>query len=158
MDTVIDCTLLGTRRHFEDYFATIWNVTLGNISTIAQCKAEACAALWGFGNPDISGIGMAIGYVLEVALAFCIILTFYILDSRSRTTRVKWLKALTLSAAQKLFDNTVFFAFSIQMASIIVLSKANFGLSTDGMGAITMRITWLISTLDPSSFGPTYHD
>src|SRR6186713_1589734 len=99
MDTAIDCNLLGTRRQFEDYFATIRNVTSGNVSTIAQCKAEVCAALWGSGNPDISGIGMAIGYVLEVALAVCIILIFYILDSRPRTTRVKWLKALALSAA-----------------------------------------------------------
>jgi hypothetical protein len=54
---------------------------------------------------------------------------------------------LLSNASRTFYDNAVFFTFAIQMASIITLARANFGVSADGMGAITMKIAWLVSTL-----------
>jgi hypothetical protein len=45
------------------------------------------------------------------------------------------------------FDNAIFFAFAMQIASIVTLARANFGISADGVGATTMKIAWVVSTL-----------
>jgi hypothetical protein len=44
------------------------------------------------------------------------------------------------SAAGTFFDNAIFFTFAIQIASIVTLARANFGISTEGIGATTMKI------------------
>jgi hypothetical protein len=58
MNSTIDCSVLGSRHGFSDYIATLNATTGGNSSAIRECKAEICAALWGTGNPDISGVGV----------------------------------------------------------------------------------------------------
>ena len=45
------------------------------------------------------------------------------------------------------FDCAVFFTFSIQLASIVVLARLDFGVSANGMGDSTAKITWAISLL-----------
>jgi hypothetical protein len=52
-----------------------------------------------------------------------------------------------LVAAGALYKNAVFFSFAIYLASVVTLARANFGIGADGMGAITMKITWTVSTL-----------
>jgi hypothetical protein len=44
------------------------------------------------------------------------------------------------SAAGTFFDNAIFFTFAIQIASIVTLARANFGIGTEGIGATTMKI------------------
>jgi hypothetical protein len=41
----------------------------------------------------------------------------------------------------------VFLTFSIQIAVIITLAEENFGVTTNGMGAYTVQITWTVSVL-----------
>lgn len=45
------------------------------------------------------------------------------------------------------YDSAIFFTFSIQLASIVMLGRTDFGISASGMGDSTVRITWAISLL-----------
>jgi hypothetical protein len=45
------------------------------------------------------------------------------------------------------FDAAIFFTFAIAIASCVTLGRASFGMGADGMGATTMKIAWIISTL-----------
>jgi hypothetical protein len=141
-----NCLALSTRTNFSGYTALLRNVTNGNFSLVTECRREVCGALWGSGNPDISGIGMAIGYMLQTMICTAIVFCFTLLRFRPKfDTR---LARLLLSNASKTFyDNAIFFTFAIQLASIFTLSMANFGVSTADMGGITMKIAWLVSTL-----------
>ena len=58
-DTIVNCSDLVSRTSFHNYIATIRNVTGNSFALVDQCKAEICNALWGSGNPDISGIGVS---------------------------------------------------------------------------------------------------
>jgi hypothetical protein len=153
--TSIDCSKLGTRTDFRSYILSISNATGGNFSLASDCKPEICAALWGSGNPDISGIGMTIGYVLGVAIGITLTLMFLVLSmwpSPEKSMRIKDVLSKTFEVYH---NSAVFLCFSVQIASVIVLVKANFGISANGMGANTMEITWIISllTLLPVCYG-----
>lgn len=140
------CAALSSRADFEGYVDLLRNVTNGDFSLVKECRGEVCGALWGSGNPDISGIGMAIGYVLESAIGAAIISAFLLLNARPELdTRVA--RLLLANASKTFYDNAIFFTFAIQIASIITLAKANFGISAEGMGAVTMKIAWLVSIL-----------
>jgi hypothetical protein len=100
----------------------------------------------GSGNPDINGIGMAIGYLLE-SLIYAVLMGSFLWLER-RTESPSGLARLLLSSAAKTFyDNAVFFAFAIQAASIVTLARADFGINADGMGGFTIEIAWLVSSL-----------
>ncbi|ORY19879.1 hypothetical protein BCR34DRAFT_595319 [Clohesyomyces aquaticus] len=144
--SVVDCANLASRSHFESYVSSLSKAFNGNFSLVDTCKAEVCGALWGTGSPDISGIGMTIGYVLESAIPVFLAIAFFLTTSTISTSRPNG-RMLVSHATETFWDNAVFFTVSIQLASIVVLSRANFGISTDGMGAITMEITWAISCL-----------
>lgn len=142
------CSAFTSRTNFEDYIGVLRNVTHGDFSLVRECRSEICSALWGSGNPDISGIGMAIGYILESFIALLLVIAS-LWNIRSRGgERTGWLADLLLSnAATTFYDNAIYFTLAIQVASVITLARANFGISADGMGAITMKIAWLVSTL-----------
>ncbi|KAF2036760.1 hypothetical protein EK21DRAFT_106071 [Setomelanomma holmii] len=89
---------------------------------------------------------MAVGYVLETFI--CIVLVcahiwFTALVDASSELYVRLLQIATRTS----FDTAIFFTFAIQLASCVTLGRANFGMGADGMGAITMKIAWIISTL-----------
>ena len=58
-NTRLNCSDLTSRTNFPDYITAIRNATGNNFALVDQCKAEVCNALWGSGNPDISGIGVS---------------------------------------------------------------------------------------------------
>jgi hypothetical protein len=142
----MSCNALSSRTDFPGYMALLRNFTDGEFSLVETCKAEVCGALWGSGNPDISGVGMAVGYLLESSLCAVLICGHLWLRRRSGTKQ-GGVNLILQSAAGTFFDNAIFFAFAIQIASIVTLARANFGISADGMGAITMKIAWAVSTL-----------
>lgn len=58
---VVDCSPLATRNDFKAYISLL--LTDGaevNVTLLQQCKAQVCTALWGEGNPDVSGVGVRI--------------------------------------------------------------------------------------------------
>jgi uncharacterized membrane protein len=142
----MDCTPLSSRTSFESYTPLLQpNATL-DLSLVSHCRAEICSALWGSGNPDISGIGLAIGYLLESSICLTLLCASTWLEKWS-PKNPKLAKMLLASVSSAFFDNAAFFAFAIQAASIATLTRVDFGVSADGMGALTMQITWLVSMM-----------
>ncbi|KAH7083427.1 hypothetical protein BKA63DRAFT_153082 [Paraphoma chrysanthemicola] len=146
------CTALSFRTDFPGYIDLLRTTTGGNFTLVLQdCRLEICGALWGSGNPDISGIGMATGYLLETLL--CIVLScmhiwlYYRSPQRGHRGKEARYARLLSVAASTTFDVAVFFAFAIQIACCVTLGRANFGMGADGMGALTMKIAWLVSTM-----------
>ena len=56
--TLISCSNLASRTDFSSYVAAVRSTTGNDISLVSVCRTEVCNALWGSGNPDISGIGV----------------------------------------------------------------------------------------------------
>ncbi|KAL2039666.1 hypothetical protein N7G274_007525 [Stereocaulon virgatum] len=152
--TSIDCSKFASRTSFPNYIATIRSVTANNLTLVDHCKSQVCNALWGSGNPDISGIGMIVGYTIENTLGFCLVLALYLLRRKEshgqRSSNVALLDrylAVTTLGCSTFHDCAVFFTFSIQLACIVVLSRLDFGISANGMGDSTAKITRAISLL-----------
>jgi hypothetical protein len=142
----MDCTTLASRTNFASYIVLLQNATESDFSLVASCRAEVCGALWGAGNPDVSGIGMAVGYLLETSICFTLLCASLWLEIRP-PQQPKLARLLLATASRAFYDNAVFFTFAIQMASIVTLTKVDFGVSASGMGASTMEIVWVVSTL-----------
>jgi hypothetical protein len=140
------CIALSVRTDFTAYIDLLRNLTNSDFSLAEDCRKDVCEALWGSGNPDISGVGMVIGYVLESAICACLVAISLWLE-RSAKGDPNVVRLLLVNATRAFFDNAIFFTFAIQTASIVTLSKVDFGVDADGMGGFTMEIAWLVSSL-----------
>jgi len=58
MTTTLDCVAFEVRNDFAAYAGELISATSGNLTQLAPCRKQVCEALWGDGNPDISGIGV----------------------------------------------------------------------------------------------------
>lgn len=143
---ITTCNTFASRSGFPEYIELLRNATSSDFSLVSSCTAEICGALWGTGNPDISGVGMATGYLLEsfVALGLCISSLLQQFLFRSRPNRTNLVLA---NASRTFFDTASLFTFSIQLACILTIAKADYGLGANGMGGTTKEITWLVSSL-----------
>ncbi|KAF2872294.1 hypothetical protein BDV95DRAFT_605923 [Massariosphaeria phaeospora] len=156
------CGSLTSRTNFPEYIELVKNVTKGDFSLVHRCRKEVCGALWGSGNADISGIGMATGYVLQTVISF-VIVSFFLWTNSRDASKWRYARRVLASLASKFYDNAVFFTFAVQLASIAALTKVNMGVSAEGMGVLTMKITWAISNLTllpllPMALGTSLYD
>jgi len=148
-----NCTTLSSRTSFPAYISTLRNTTHNDFRRVDACRLQVCGALWGTGNPDVSGIGMAVGYLLETFIATGLLCIFAWMRRQRRQrgrvvpTRLKLLNVLVATAARTFYDTAAFFTFAIQTACIVTLTRVDFGISASGMGALTMEIVWLVSSL-----------
>jgi hypothetical protein len=55
-----NCSALAEMGGFEKYMEQIRNMTDFNIQRLGDCQKEICSALFGVGNPDVSGIGVCL--------------------------------------------------------------------------------------------------
>lgn len=55
---VPNCSLLAQRADFAEYIKAVNGTTSFLPELLEACKSNICAALWGDGNADISGIGV----------------------------------------------------------------------------------------------------
>lgn len=53
-----NCRALESLEGFDDYIALLRNETGLSKTGLSECRREICVAIWGDGNPDISGIGI----------------------------------------------------------------------------------------------------
>ena len=61
----LNCTGLDNRQgSFAAYISRLKSATGGDFTRAGLCKAEVCIALWGDGNPDISGVGVSTNVTL----------------------------------------------------------------------------------------------
>ncbi|CAD0089181.1 unnamed protein product, partial [Aureobasidium vineae] len=108
---------------FAAFIQRLRNATNEDFSLIQQCKIPM-------------SVGCICSSILGTGLAF-----FYVLSSRSKT------KKLALKLLSSFDDCATFFTFSIQIASIVVLAKVDYGVSAASMGDVTVRTTWTVSAL-----------
>ncbi|CAL8577945.1 hypothetical protein XPA_003753 [Xanthoria parietina] len=153
--TLVSCSNFASRTDFSSYVADVRRVTDNNISLISDCQTEVCNALWGSGNPDISGIGMILGYVLENALGFFFASALSIVPrsaprggkAERLIPHVERVRDVLMQGCSSYYDSAIFLCFSVQIASIVMLSRLDFGISASGMGDSTAKITWAVSLL-----------
>ncbi|KAK5122439.1 hypothetical protein LTR85_004023 [Meristemomyces frigidus] len=143
MSAQLNCSAFATRDNFDAYVISLLNNTHHNLTLLSQCKSQICTALWGQGNADISGIGMLVGYLLEQVLGLLLVTACLIASHRGMISS----KSVSERALGSFNDCATFFAFSVQIAALVVLMKEDFGISTSSMGDATVRITQAVSVL-----------
>ena len=97
---------------------------------------------------------MIAGYIIENVLGLILVLSLFLLRRRipehqeiSNSAPLGRYMAVATRGCDSFHDCAVFFTFSIQLASIVVLARLDFGISASGMGDSTAKITWAISLL-----------
>lgn len=83
---------------------------------------------------------MSVGYICSSIIGAGLA-TYYLLSSKPKTQK------LALKLLSSFDDCATFFTFSIQIASIVVLARVDYGLSAASMGDVTVRTTWTVSAL-----------
>ncbi len=97
---------------------------------------------------------MIAGYIIENVLGLILVLSLFVLrrsipEHQQRTSAAPLHRYLAVATrgCNSFHDCAVFFTFSIQLACIVVLACLDFGISANGMGDSTAKITWAISLL-----------
>lgn len=54
-----NCSSLESLGDFNECISLLESETHFNETILLQCQREICVAIWGEGNPDISGIGVS---------------------------------------------------------------------------------------------------
>ena len=97
---------------------------------------------------------MIIGYIIENVVGLILASVLYILLRRRKNGRARAQPALLdqyvsviRRGCSSFYDCAIFFTFSIQLACIVVLARLDFGISANGMGDSTAKITWAVSLL-----------
>lgn len=163
----VTCSDFKNLGDFSDYISQIRKETQFNATLLKQCQAEICTTLYGIGNPDVSGIGVRIppfvvmlfslvmliqsiqmcaGYIAELCLGCLFGYAYFIFsrDTGNHEPAASWKRAVERGLTA-FFDSAVYFAIAVQLASTVVLVKKDYGLSTDGFGAIQAQISWAVS-------------
>jgi len=137
-----NCSGLERFSDFDTYIEVVRDRTKFDEAALIQCQQQICLAIWGEGNPDISGIGVSVGYVIEVVLAF--LLAAAVLAVQARETRPRWCRSLDevlCAAFAAFFDCAVFFALAVELASLVMLAQKDlFNVPTNEFGANDVRI------------------
>jgi hypothetical protein len=93
---------------------------------------------------------MIIGYLFESFLGFSFALGLEAIRSTPSidpSPRLKKYRAVILRGCGVFFDCAIYFAASIQIACVVVLVRKDFGISADGLGGLTVQITWAVALL-----------
>jgi len=145
-----NCSALEQLVDIDNYIALIRNQTNFDEALLLPCQRQICLAIWGEGNPDISGIGVSVGYVIEVGLGFLLGAAVLAVQAdrlqrrRRRRRRWWWCRGLdrVLDAALDSFvDCALFFALAVQLASLVMLVQKDLvSVAARGFGANDARI------------------
>ncbi|KAF5607762.1 hypothetical protein FPANT_731 [Fusarium pseudoanthophilum] len=140
----IDCSQWTELNDFSEYIQDLDSKTQFNKSILESCKSEICNAIYGTGNPDISGIGVAVGYVLEIILSILLSLAVIMFKrSGKKSQRHEVVKA----GLEAFVDSAAYFALALQLATIAVLARKDYGISTADLGAIEARISQSVAVV-----------
>ena len=98
---------------------------------------------------------MILGYILENILGFLFALALFVLPRSSGNSQktghpvpyLERVRDILIQGCSTFYDSAVLLCFSIQIASIVMLSRLDFGISAGGMGDSTAKITWSVSLL-----------
>lgn len=93
---------------------------------------------------------MIIGYLFETLLGFSLALGLEFIRSTPSTNpspRLQKYRAIILKGCSVFYDCALYFAASIQIACVVVLVRKDFGISANGLGGLTVQITWAVALL-----------
>lgn len=98
---------------------------------------------------------MILGYILANVMGFFFALALFASIQSSRitegkerqTTSTGRLRYVLTQGCSCFYDSAIFLSFSVQIASIVMLARLDFGISASGMGDSTAKITWAVSLL-----------
>ncbi|TXB98401.1 hypothetical protein FocTR4_00013138 [Fusarium oxysporum f. sp. cubense] len=140
----INCSQWTELNDFSEYIQDLDSKTHFNKSILESCKSEICNAIYGTGNPDISGIGVAVGYVLEITLSISLSLAVIIFKRSGKNSQRHEVAVADLEA---FVDSAAYFALALQLATIAVLARKDYGISTADLGAIEARISQSVAVI-----------
>ncbi|KAF5588187.1 hypothetical protein FPCIR_7205 [Fusarium pseudocircinatum] len=140
----IDCSQWTQLNDFSEYIQDLDSKTQFNKSILESCKSEICNAIYGTGNPDISGIGVAVGYVLEIILSILLSLAVIMFKRSGKNSQRHEVAKAGLEA---FVDSAAYFALALQLATIAVLARKDYGISTADLGAIEARISQSVAVV-----------
>ncbi|CEI70069.1 hypothetical protein FVEN_g10632 [Fusarium venenatum] len=140
----VDCSQWMELNDFSSYIRLLASKTQFKKDNLEVCQNEICTAVYGTGNPDISGIGVAIGYVLEITLSVFLSLAVIVLKQSEKTSQWHRIAKTGLAA---FVDSAAYFALSLQLATIAVLVRKDYGISTADLGAIEARISQTVAVV-----------
>ncbi|KAH6662210.1 hypothetical protein F5X68DRAFT_279913 [Plectosphaerella plurivora] len=141
-----NCTALRSMKGFDEYIELLRNETDFELSRLEPCRSDVCDAVWGGGNPDISGIGVSVGYIVEIVLGATLVLLSMLLNRKQGRRWEAWDRVVR-QGLRAFFDSALYFAISIEIAIIVLLVNKDFGISTDGFGAGDAQVALAISSL-----------
>ncbi|KAK5081272.1 hypothetical protein LTR05_008066 [Lithohypha guttulata] len=129
---------------FEAYVGKLRD-DFGNLNStkMGDCKTEICSTLYSVGNSAVSGIGVIVGYFLEIGIAILLGLSLLVFQRLEKQRMV----AASLQVTQAFADSAIALALSVELASSIMLIKRNFGLGADNFGALTEQIVGVVALL-----------
>lgn len=90
---------------------------------------------------------MIVGYIFENILGFVLAFSLWLLRRRAKSNLIERWTRVAAHGCGCFYESAIFFTFSIQLASIVMLVRLDFGISASGMGDSTTKITWAISLL-----------
>lgn len=67
----VDCSDLEAFQAFRDYSALLRERTAFNETLLRKCQVPICRALFGFGVPDLSGIGVRFTSIAWKLVSMC---------------------------------------------------------------------------------------
>jgi len=146
------CSNLTEFNNFTDYIKLLRTETNFEQQQLLVCKKQICSALWGVGNPDISGIGATTGFFLEVIIGFG--LSVLVLATKqpqpvreasdSYGGRLRKYAVLGLHAY---FDCAIYFSIAIEIAAAVMLARKDFSVAQDDFGALDTQVVLAISVV-----------
>jgi hypothetical protein len=90
---------------------------------------------------------MVIGYFLASIIGFLFALSLTFHEPISTKPPLTNHSSLFAEACKFFFDCAVFFAIGIQISCVVVLVRRDFGISANGLGGLTVQITWAVGLL-----------
>ncbi|KAF4911464.1 hypothetical protein CGCF415_v004387 [Colletotrichum fructicola] len=146
LGTRTDCSSLASLEGFDDYLRKLRAATQYNEILLEECGREICGAIWGQSNPDISGIGVSIGYAIGMGLG--LMFASVLLGVRQRRgSRWDFSQLVCLAGFEAFFSSAIYFGISLEIASIYTLVNKDFGISTAGLGASEAEIVMAVSVV-----------
>ncbi|KAF4456533.1 hypothetical protein F53441_1365 [Fusarium austroafricanum] len=140
----IDCSQWTELNDISQYIQDLDSKTHFDQRILEPCRNEICNAIYGTGNPDISGIGVACGYVLEITLSVVLSLEVILLKRSDKNNQWYHVAKTVLGA---FFESAAYFTLSLQLATITVLVRKDYGISTADLGAIEAHISQSVAVV-----------
>ncbi|GAB1320019.1 hypothetical protein MFIFM68171_10229 [Madurella fahalii] len=147
-DSTANCIGLDAFRDFGDYMTLLRNRTSFNETLLRQCQVPICGALWGYGLPDISGIGVAIGYMVATVIGPFLSLLLLASQHLSILSNLNGaFQTVLTSGLASFFESAVYFALAIEIATTVILFAKDYEFKTTAFGFYEARVSTIACTI-----------